>query len=139
MGKSCNNCRFYAELKIPYQRSDEVRIFGYCFGEGDKDYSPNMGKGFPVFIDGGGAACKSHKRKKSNDEQEKEQSTVEARRGEWEQYISENGSVNFRCSACRKYRFHNGEMRRKYFFCPGCGANMIPKDKPRMVEQIKLF
>lgn len=60
--KSCNNCRFYAELKTPYQRSDGAQIFGYCFKEGDKDYSTNMGKGFPVFVDGGGAACKSHKR-----------------------------------------------------------------------------
>lgn len=61
--KCCSNCRFFAELKEPYERSDGVQIFGYCFTAGDKDHSPYMGKGYPVFIDGGGATCKNYKRK----------------------------------------------------------------------------
>lgn len=57
--KSCYNCRFFAKLEKPYERSDGAVIYGYCFVSGDKDYSPNMGKGYPVFIDGG--VCDKHK------------------------------------------------------------------------------
>lgn len=64
MAKCCNLCKFYAELKIPYERSDGAVIYGYCFKDGDKDYSPNLGKGYPVYISGGGAACKSFKRQR---------------------------------------------------------------------------
>ena len=64
--KSCNTCRYYAELKEPFERSDGAVIYGYCFKDGDKDYSPNMGKGYAVFVDGGGCACKQHKRKKGS-------------------------------------------------------------------------
>ena len=31
---------------------------------------------------------------------------------------------NFRCSACKKYWFHNGEMLKYYNYCPNCGAKM---------------
>ncbi len=34
-------------------------------------------------------------------------------------------SIDFRCSACHRYRFHNGAMRKKYKYCPACGAKMI--------------
>lgn len=64
--KSCNTCKYYAELKTPFERSDGAVIYGYCFKDGDKDYSPNMGKGYAVFVDGGGCACKQHKRKKGS-------------------------------------------------------------------------
>lgn len=47
-----------------YVRSDGVTIYGYCFKDGDKDYSPGMGKGYPVWIDGAGTACKSFKCRK---------------------------------------------------------------------------
>lgn len=42
----------------------------------------------------------------------------------WEPYTTSDGVRNFRCSACRKFRFHNGEMRRKYKHCPECAAKM---------------
>ena len=43
--------------------------------------------------------------------------------GKWEPYRA-GAKLNFRCSLCKKFHFHNGEMRRKYKFCPGCGAKM---------------
>lgn len=51
---------------------------------------------------------------------------VEVKYGEWE-CIESDTSVDFRCSVCHRYRFHNGEMLRKYKFCPNCGAKMLPK------------
>ena len=63
--KSCRTCGFFAELKEPFERSDGAVIYGYCFKDGDKDYSPNMGKGYPVFVDGGGGACKQYKRRRA--------------------------------------------------------------------------
>lgn len=38
-GKACNVCKYCAELKTPYERSDGAYIYGYCFKNGDKDYS----------------------------------------------------------------------------------------------------
>lgn len=32
-------------------------------------------------------------------------------------------SLDFRCSNCRKFKFHNGELCR-YKYCPECGARM---------------
>lgn len=66
MEKSCYSCRFFAELKKPFERSDGACIYGYCFKNGDKNYSPNMGKGYPVFIDGG--KCDSYKKPKKEQE-----------------------------------------------------------------------
>lgn len=68
MTKGCGTCKHYAELKEPFERSDGATIFGYCFKDGDKDYSPNMGKGYPVFVSEAGAACKGYtgKRKKGD-------------------------------------------------------------------------
>ena len=60
--RGCHICKLYAELKQPYVRSDGATIYGYCFKDGDK--ALGMGKGYPVWIDGGGAACKSFKRRK---------------------------------------------------------------------------
>lgn len=50
--------------------------------------------------------------------------------GEWEKYkkhkpmCKEIYSIDFRCSVCHGFRFHNGEMRNHYKFCPNCGADM---------------
>ena len=63
-GNCCNLCDHYSALVEPRERSDGAVIYGYCFKSGDKDYSPNMGKGFPVFINGTGASCKAFKRRK---------------------------------------------------------------------------
>lgn len=50
---------------------------------------------------------------------------VPVRYGAWEEIRSvSTGEINFRCSACKRYRFHNGEMLRKYKYCPLCGAKM---------------
>ena len=62
--KGCKTCKVFAELKEPYERSDGTIIYGYCFKYGDKDYSQNMGKGYPVFVDGGGVSCESYRRRK---------------------------------------------------------------------------
>ena len=67
-GHCCNLCDHYSALVEPRERSDGSVIYGYCFKSGDKDYSPNMGKGFPVFIDGAGASCKAFKRRKKGGE-----------------------------------------------------------------------
>ena len=37
---------------------------------------------------------------------------------------SDNRTRHWRCSVCKGYRFHNGEMRKKYKHCPNCGAPM---------------
>lgn len=59
---SCYFCRSFAELKNPWELSGGGAIYGYCFKSGDKEYSLNMGKGFPVYIIGG--KCKDFKRKR---------------------------------------------------------------------------
>ena len=47
------------------------------------------------------------------------------RHGEWKVVPSTSGGYHdFRCSECRKFRFHNGEMIKKYHYCPNCGAKM---------------
>lgn len=56
---NCYSCKYFSELKIPRVRSDGSVIYGYCFKNGDKDYNPNMGKGFAVFIPEG--ECKQFK------------------------------------------------------------------------------
>lgn len=42
----------------------------------------------------------------------------------WAPVRRKDGSIDFRCTACRKFSFHNGEFRKKYKFCPGCGAQI---------------
>lgn len=55
----CSQCRFFAELKEPFVRSDGAVIYGYCFQAGDRDDSPGMGKGYAVFLPDG--RCKKFK------------------------------------------------------------------------------
>ena len=43
----------------------------------------------------------------------------------WEPVKNTHNEIDFRCTACRQYRFHNGEMRRKFLRCPHCGAHML--------------
>lgn len=43
--KRCENCRYCAALAKPYERSDGSIIYGYCFGDGDKDYPPIWARG----------------------------------------------------------------------------------------------
>ena len=65
MDKCCATCRYCAELKRPYERSDGTTIYGYCFKSGDKDYYLNMGRGIPIWLElTCGASCKSYKRAK---------------------------------------------------------------------------
>ena len=59
----CGKCRLCAALAEPYERSDGSVIYGYCFKVGDKVHSPNMGKGFPIFLPlDSGASCEDFKR-----------------------------------------------------------------------------
>lgn len=65
-GQACNVCKYCAELKTPYERSDGAAIYGYCFKHGDKDYSPNMGKGYPIFLPlSCGGTCKDFRRRRA--------------------------------------------------------------------------
>ncbi len=57
----CWSCKFFAELKVPFERSDGAIIHGYCFKDGDKNYSLAMGKGYAVFVPDG--TCKKFKHK----------------------------------------------------------------------------
>lgn len=66
MDVNCYACKHFSELKEPRERSDGAVIYGYCFKDGDKDYSPNMGKGFAVFIPEG--KCKQFKRARNREE-----------------------------------------------------------------------
>lgn len=57
------------------------------------------------------------------------QPTIEERKtGHWERVANNDNGIDFRCSACHRYRFHNGEMRKRYKFCPACGARMEEGD-----------
>ena len=58
----CGNCTYFSALKDPRQRSDGAIIHGYCFREGDTNYSPDMGKGFAVFISPDKGSCKKFKK-----------------------------------------------------------------------------
>lgn len=52
--------------------------------------------------------------------------TIEPERktGKCEPVVVFDGYVDFCCSACHGYRFHCGEMRKKYKYCPNCGTKM---------------
>ena len=58
--KCCQTCSVYAPLKEPYRRKDGAIIYGYCFADAQNDNSPNLGRGYPVYIDGGGCVCKKY-------------------------------------------------------------------------------
>ncbi len=45
------------------------------------------------------------------------------KKGGWETVKGKDSYIDFRCSICHRFRFHNGELR-KYKFCPNCGADM---------------
>lgn len=60
--RRCDVCKHYSALAEPREKSDGATIYGYCFQSGDKNHSPYMGKGYPVFIDG--AVCKAFVRKR---------------------------------------------------------------------------
>lgn len=64
--KSCDTCGYYSALKDPRERSDGAIIYGYCFKAGDHNHSPNMGKGYAVFIDGG--SCKQFKKRRNEND-----------------------------------------------------------------------
>lgn len=59
--RCCVTCKFYHALGEPFARSDGATVYGYCFRDGDKDYSVHMGKGFAVFVPEG--CCKRYIRK----------------------------------------------------------------------------
>ena len=61
--KSCYSCDHFSGLKEPRELGEGAAIYGYCFKDGTKDYSPNMGKGYPVYVPGG-CACKSWKKRR---------------------------------------------------------------------------
>lgn len=43
----------------------------------------------------------------------------------WKPFKNARSEIDFRCTACRRFRFHNGEMRSKFLRCPHCGAHMM--------------
>lgn len=53
--------------------------------------------------------------------------TIEERKkGKWTQILNaDKVTHDYRCSECHRFRFHNGEMLKKYKFCPNCGADMM--------------
>lgn len=53
--RCCDTCSYYSALKEPRACSNNAVIYGYCFKN-----IYNMGKEYPVFIDGG--ACETYKR-----------------------------------------------------------------------------
>ena len=55
--ENCYDCEHFSELKEPRKLDGGGEIFGYCFKSGTKPSSPNMGKGFPVYLPEG--SCKS--------------------------------------------------------------------------------
>ena len=62
----CLVCRQCSALVEPREVEGEVYIYGYCFKDGVKSYSPNMGKGYPIYLPlTCGATCKSFKRRRS--------------------------------------------------------------------------
>lgn len=63
MDKCCATCLFCTALARPYERSDGAVIYGYCFKDGDTDWSADMGKGHPLFLPlRCGSACRKYKK-----------------------------------------------------------------------------
>lgn len=45
---------------------ESVTFYGYCFKDARNDYSPNMGKGYPVFLPPScGGACKNYSKERA--------------------------------------------------------------------------
>lgn len=65
----CVVCCHFSALKEPRERSDGAVIYGYCFKDGDKNYSTNMGKGFAVFLPDGTCRQFKHRRKAARREE----------------------------------------------------------------------
>lgn len=68
----CQVCRHCSALEEPREiegnGGEEAYIYGYCFKGGTKTYSPNMGKGFPIYIPlDSGATCEDFKRRRTPD------------------------------------------------------------------------
>lgn len=62
--KRCEICRNCSALVEPREIEDGAHIYGYCFKDGVKSYSPNMGKGWPIYLPlDCGAACKSFRKR----------------------------------------------------------------------------
>ena len=122
MDKCCATCRYCAELKRPYERSDGTTIYGYCFKDGDKDYSLSMGKGLPAraevfrvpgYADGWNNAIRLITNAPTVD-------AVQVRHGRW---INKRGGFweVATCSECREVCPTAGIVPK---YCPGCGAKM---------------
>ena len=47
--------------------------------------------------------------------------------GRWVEYENEVFEKRWKCSACKRFTFHNGAMLKKYIYCPNCGARMEAK------------
>lgn len=48
---------------------------------------------------------------------------------QWEPVKNARNEIDFRCTACRQYKFYNGDMRRKFLRCPHCGAHIIQEHR----------
>ena len=60
----CEVCQHYSALVEPREIGGDARIYGYCFKDGTKVYSPNMGMGWPIYLPiDCGTACKSFRRR----------------------------------------------------------------------------
>lgn len=66
--RQCMACLHYSALCRPRVRSDGATIYGYCFKDGDRNYSLNMGKGFAIFQPAG--QCKDYKKELSCKEED---------------------------------------------------------------------
>lgn len=65
-GKMCGTCKHFRAIERPFEREDGVTIYGYCFKDARNDYSPNMGKGYPVFLPPScGGACKNYSKERA--------------------------------------------------------------------------
>ena len=65
--KVCSTCRHFRKFERPFQREDGAVIYGYCFKDAKSNYSPNMGKGYPVFLPPDAAgACTDYKKDRSD-------------------------------------------------------------------------
>jgi len=62
--RNCYSCAHFSELKEPRELEGGAAIYGYCFKDGTKEYSPSMGKGYAVYVPEGGV-CKAWKKRRA--------------------------------------------------------------------------